>query len=351
MSRLVAILRALSRPLSSWYFVAPTAVAGGLLIGALLFVYSFPGKPQIGVIDLPFFVITDDTAFIVSEYLNYARRDDSIKGVVIKMSTPGGGAASSERLYLETRRLQEEKPVVLVMNGMVASGGYMMAMGANHIYAQSSSLVGNVGVIALAGSLIPRPPPEVIVTTGPYKLSGASRKDWMALVDDLKASFAGLVIRERGDRLRISEGELTEGRLYSGIEAVRMGLADELGGDTDAIRKAAELAGVSNYGLVDVNAEVLREYILRSRRIFASYPDGATFGATDPLAPLFAPPQTGAGPGGAEPGAGDDVARLQQLRRLMLDSVDADPENALPDFPLEIQRPNIYYLYTGNNDY
>ena len=262
--------------MSSWYFVAPAAVVVGLAIGALIFVYSFPGKPAIGVIDLPFFVITDDSAFIVSEYLNYARRNDSIKGVVIKMSTPGGGAASSERLYLETRRLQEEKPVVLVMNGMVASGGYMMAMGANHTYAQSASLVGNVGVIALAGSLIPRTPPEVIVTTGPYKLSGASRKDWIGLVDDLRESFAQMVIRERGDRLRISKAELTEGKLYAGVDAVRMGLADELGGDTDAIRKAAELAGVSNYGLVDVNAEVLREYILRARRIFASEYDGPT---------------------------------------------------------------------------
>ena len=204
-------LLALRRVLTSWYLVAPVAVILGLVLGALAFVYATPGKPNIGVIDLPFIVITDDTAFIISEFINYARRDDSIKAVVLKMSTPGGGAAASERLYIETRNLREEKPVVLVMNGMVASGGYMAAMGANHIVAQSSSLVGNVGVITFAGPFVPRIPPESIVFTGPHKLSGSSRRDWLRLADQLKDSFAQMVISERGDRLRITEEELVEG--------------------------------------------------------------------------------------------------------------------------------------------
>ena len=113
---------------------------------------------------------------MIGEYINYARRDDSIKAVVIKLTTPGGGAAASEHLYIETRKLREEKPVVLVMNGLVASGGYMMAMGATHSYAKTSSLVGNVGVVASAGPLIPHLPDENTVVSGPYKLSGASRK-------------------------------------------------------------------------------------------------------------------------------------------------------------------------------
>ena len=167
--------------MTSWYVVAPVAAIVGLALGAMVFIYATPGKPNIGVIDLPFIVITDDTAFIISEFINYARRDDSIKAVVLKMSTPGGGAAASERLYIETRNLREEKPVVLVMNGMVASGGYMAAMGANHIVAQSSSLVGNVGVITFAGPFVPRIPPESIVFTGPHKLSGSSRERLVAV--------------------------------------------------------------------------------------------------------------------------------------------------------------------------
>lgn len=305
------------RVLSSWYVLAPSAIIIGLVIGAVVLVNTVPTKHNIGVIDIPFTVITDDSAYIITEYLRYAREDPSIKAVVIRLSSPGGGAASSERLYLETRKLREEKPVVILMGGMVASGGYMMAMGANHTFAQSSSLVGNVGVIAFAGSVIPRPLPENIVVTGPHKLSGSSRRDWIGLVDALKDSFAGLVIRERGDKLRVTEQQLTEGRLYAGIDAVRLGLADELGGDSDAMDKAAELAGISNYGTVDVNAEVLREIIQRTRRIFRAEHEPTVPGVND------------------------------TLPSLVFDNIDR--EDPLPDFPLEINSPNIYYLYAGHD--
>ena len=152
--------------------IAVTMAALGIAAGLLIFVYVFPGQPKVGVIDIPFTVINENTAYVIGEYLNYAREDDSIKAVVIKLTSPGGGAASSERLYQETRRLREEKPVVLVMNGLVASGGYMMSMGVTHSYAQTSSLVGNVGVITFNDPLVPPNPSESVLDSGPYKISG-----------------------------------------------------------------------------------------------------------------------------------------------------------------------------------
>jgi protease-4 len=304
------------RVLTSWYFLAPAAIVVGIVVGAVVLATNFPTKHNIGVIDIPFTVITDDSAYVITQYLEYARKDPSIKAVVIRISTPGGGAASSERLYIATRNLRDEKPVVMVMNGMVASGGYMMAMGVNHTYAQTSSLVGNVGVITIAGPLVPRPLPESIVVTGPHKLYGSSRRDWIGLAEELKDAFAEMVMLERGDKIRITEAELTEGRLYAGVDAVRLGLVDEVGGDSDAMEKAAELAGISNYGTVDVNAEVLRESIQRTRRIFRSELE------TEPT---------------------DQKA----LPTLLLNNIDR--QNPLPDFPLDIQSPNIYYLYAGND--
>ena len=351
-NRFLALGAAFGRVAASWYFIAPVAVALGLAIGVLVLFFAYPGKPKIGYIDLPFIVITDDSEFIISEFLKYAREDDSIKAVVIKMSSPGGGAASSERLYFATRKLREEKPVVIAMDGMVASGGYMMAMGANHTYAQSASLVGNVGVIALAGSLIPRPLPEVIVTTGPYKLVGASRRDWIGLVDELKDGFAQMVMRERGDRLKITEEELTEGRLYAGVDAVRFGLVDELGGRAEAMEKAAELAGISNYGIVDVNAEVLRQFILRSRRIFASEYDGIFHDPTYASWQLMMQENSGAAKvSPAEPVQvqGDSELHGQMGKFTLINGLEATQEDPLPDFPLEIGNPNIYYLYVGND--
>ena len=118
--------------------------------------------------------------------------------MVIKLESPGGGAPASERLYVETKKLREEKPVVIVMDGVVASGGYLMSMGASHTVAQTSSIVGNVGVISFAGPLIAPFPSEEVIVSGPYKFEGSTRREWIGTVDLLKSAFAKVVITERG---------------------------------------------------------------------------------------------------------------------------------------------------------
>ena len=334
--------------ITNWVTIAVFMVALGIAAGLFIFVYVSPGQPKIGVIDIPYTVITDDSAFVISEYLTYAREDDSIKGVVIKITSPGGGAASSERLYRETERLAQEKPVVLVMNWLVASGGYMMSMGATHSYAQTSSLVGNVGVVSFQGPLVPALESESLLITGPYKGAGFSRDQWLESLEDLKEAFAQVVVSERGDRLRITKEELTEGRLYTGVDAVRLGLADELGGDSDAIEKAADLAGISNYGLVDVNLQVLKKFVRQLRDVYAiSSEDGI---AADALA--LVDPDYGlddSTPGSASAATNASLERMNALRGLALyGRLGIDQEDPLPDFPLELNHPNIYYLYIGN---
>ena len=335
--------------LSNWITLVILMAALGVAAGLLIFVYVFPGQPKIGVIDIPYTIISDDSAYVIGEYLNYARDDDSIKAVVIRITSPGGGAASSERLYLETARLAEEKPVVLVMNWLVASGGYFMAMGASHTFAQTSSLVGNVGVVASSDPLVPPLSQEALLTTGPYKASGFSREQWLESLEDLKDAFAQIVIAERGDKLRLSREELTEGRLYSGVEAVRLGLADELGGDRDAIEKAAELSGISGYGYVDVNYEVLKQLAKKMDDIF---PGGAEQGGWANTQALINPGQDadGLAPGGSPSALNASQEQMEALRRLMLYGrlgvMEADP---LPNFPVELNHPNFYYLYVGND--
>ncbi len=261
-------LASLGRLAGNVYVSAVLLAALGLVVGYLVFFQVFPGKPKIGIIDIPFTVITDDSAFVIGTLLDFARRDDSIKAVVIRMTSPGGGAAASENLFFETRSLSQKKPVVMLMNDLVASGGYMMSLGANYSFAKPSSFVGNIGVIlSPVPPLVPSPPNERDVFTGPFKLDGGSRRDFIAMTDQLKQSFGALVRTQRGDRLNISQEELLSGRIYSGIESVRLGLADAIGGDTDAIAKAASLAGISNYDLVDVNAEVARIFNEKLRRI------------------------------------------------------------------------------------
>ena len=283
-----------------------------------------PGRASVGVVTIPPFIITDNSSRLVMRHLDYARRDDNIQAVVISLSSPGGGAAASEKLYLEVRRLREDKPVVIVMNGIAASGGYMMAMAGNQVYAQPSSLVGNVGVIVGGISTLPFPPSERTIGTGPQKLSGADRQHWFDIINRLHKSFVKLVMDERGDRLRLTAAEVGEGHLYSGVEAVEYGLADAIGSDSEAIAKAAELAGLSQYDVADVNLLVLREALRALRSTYAPSGDGdeanagSLFDLEDALAIPFPSLLTESAPGETPPG-----------------------------FPAGGQRPAFYYYYPG----
>ena len=326
----------------------------GIGLGYAFFFFVYPQKPKIGVIDIPFTVINDRSASTIVSYLEYARSHDEIKGVVIRLTSPGGGASASERLFLETRNLRDEMPVVLIMGDLVASGGFMMSMGANYLYTRPSSLVGNVGVIiSFPGPVIPPAPIENIVVTGPDKLFGGDRRDWITMADQMKRTFAGIVISERGDSLKVSHDELLTGRVFPGMGAVNLGLADAIGSDQDAIEKAAELAGISRYGLVDINSKVQRESNELLRWVFdpllLQLSQGETGGQIE-NAPGLTPFQTPERlyesfnqQGGGLTGAG-----LESLRNILpYGGVGPGQEEALPGFPQKVNTPNIYYLYVG----
>jgi hypothetical protein len=132
------------------------------------------------------------------------------------------------------------------------------------------------------------------------------------------------------------------------MEAVQLGLADEIGDDTDAIAKAASLAGISGYELVDVNIEVDRIFVQQARRVFESLdPDDQLS-----LADLIALGNSTSGPAESIEGqsTSNTVVKLGDLRNFMLSGTLAETQvDPLPDFPLEINKPNIYYIYAGQS--
>ncbi len=288
-----------------------------MLAGYFFFFNAFPGKPQVAIIDIPFTVITDNSAFFIGKMLDHARTTDSIKAVVIKLDSPGGFAVESEELFLKTLNLRDKKPVVISTGFIIASGGYLMSMGSNFIYTKSSSYVGNVG--ARVGPIgEPRPPDERQIASGPAKLTGFFYEDFVANTERSKEAFVKTVFAQRGDRLKISPQELAEARLYQGMDGVRLGLVDAIGSETDAIEKAASLAGISNYELVDVNEKVFREFILQLKRIFASE-DGEV-------------PQE------------VDLSDIQRLRTIFTTSGEQEGEDGVPpDFPFDVTLPKMQY--------
>ena len=329
-------LSALTKVATAWYVSLVFAAAVGIVIGYFVFFHVYPGKPKIGIIDIPFTVIDEDSAFVIISFLDYVRDRDDIKAVVIKLNSPGGAPVASEQLLAETLKLREKKPVVISVGELAATGGYMMAVGANHTYVNPTSIVGSVGVrLSFPGSLIPRPPEEQLVPTGPSKL-GESRRWWIGLVEQMKEGFVKTVVTQRGDRLRISGDELAQAGVYPGFEGVRLGLVDAIGGETEAVEKAADLAGISDYELVDVNTEVQRIFFEKLARIL------------EPLSGLSGP-----GNGGNLTAllftarATGDVAQdfggfngTEMIRRLLLPSADRPAR-------LDFDIPQIDYLYDG----
>jgi len=179
----------------------------------------------------------------------------------------------TEAVYMELAKLRAKKPVITAINGMAASGAYYLSVGTDYIYTKPSSMVGNIGVI----SYLPPTPfiYEEIISTGPYKLWGSARDSDMRQVDMIKEAFLEAVLLGRGDRIKKTAHEvIVSGQIWLGSEAVRLGFADAIGTENDAIEKAAAMAGVANYKAMD-----LREpsgIIDASSYFFMQTPDGVT---------------------------------------------------------------------------
>lgn len=221
-----------------------------VLISVILF-NVFIGIPQVGIItiDTPF--MTENTKNDIISLLKYAGDDPHIRAVIINMDSPGGEVTKIEEIYLEVLKLKAKKPVVVSVGSNALSGGYYVSSAANFIYVKPSSEVGNIGV----RSILPEAwkPEGELITTGPYKVSGSSRKNYAVQVEIVKQGFLMAVISQRGDKLKVNSERLSTAEIFLGSQGVRAGLVDAIGTSSDAVEKAANIAGIVNYGTLDVN--------------------------------------------------------------------------------------------------
>lgn len=240
-----------------------------LIFGILL--SSIVPKPVVGVIRLEE-AIAGYSAQNMIKQIQYAMDHPEIRAVVLVFDSPGGTVVDTEAIYMELTRLREKKPVVTAVNAMAASGAYYLAVNTDYIYAKPTSLVGNIGVI---GYLPPAPfVIEDIVTTGPYKFWGAPRDADMRQIEMIKQGFFEAVRLGRGDKLTAGDEVTFSGQIWSGVDAIRLGIADEIGTESDAAAKAAELARVANYEVSDL-AE-LAGITANTSIFFIQSPDGMT---------------------------------------------------------------------------
>jgi len=256
-----------------------------LVIGILI--ASFIPQPVIGIIRLEDAIYSYTAQDMITQ-INYAMEQPEVRAVVLVFDSPGGTVVDTESVYMELAKLRAKKPVVTAVNGMAASGAYYLSVNTDYIYAKPSSLVGNIGVI----SYLPPVPFifEEIISTGPYKLWGSSRDSDMRQADLLKEGFLEAVLLGRGDRIKAPTEVIVSGQIWLGSEAVRLGIADQIGTENDAIKKAAELAGVANYEATDLRelAGIVDSYYT----FFIQSPEGVTtpYPAEPGVYFLFIPP-------------------------------------------------------------
>ncbi len=259
MPRLESAGRLLRRWLTSVAFLALLGVVLGAVIGSL----AIP-KPNVAMITISGVFIDQEYADDILTKLQYAREDHNIRAVVLRIDSPGGSASATEEIFLDVLRTRQLKPVVASIGSIGASGGYYVATAANVIYAEPSSQIGSIGV----WSRLPLPEEldEDILTSGPFKATGFSRQKAVAHLEMVRQGFVEAVRLQRGDRLKLTEEELSTAEIYLGIDAFRFGLIDGIDTMTAAIEEAATLAGLRHYELVElvvgnpppVNLEALR---------------------------------------------------------------------------------------------
>ena len=237
--------RVLKRRLMLWRFLG--IVSFCLLLAALVFTTTPASKIAEGEHIARFAIdglIFDTDA--QTETLDEIAEDDNAHALLLRINSPGGTASGSEVLFNAVRRVAERKPVVVVMDDVAASGGYIVALAGDHIVARRNTVTGSIGVIFQW--LQVKELAEKIgleshsITSGPLKgqpdpfetPSEETLEDLRASVQDTFEWFVGLVAERRG----LSELDalaLSDGRVYTGGQALAVTLIDEIGGERDAV--------------------------------------------------------------------------------------------------------------------
>ncbi len=189
------------------------------------------------------------------DWLAKVERSHRVKGIVLRVDSPGGGAAASQELYAALARVGKNKPIVVSMGSMAASGGLMVSMAGERVFANASTATGSIGVRMdipqLQGLAAKLGVGQETLTTARYKdaasvlhpLSDEGRAYLNKVLADMHGQFVDIVATGR-KMPQEQAATLADGRIFTGREARELGLVDELGGLAEAHRWLAEKTGV-----------------------------------------------------------------------------------------------------------
>lgn len=211
------------------------------------------GREKIAMVEITGQIF--DSRDIVRQLSKY-RRDDEIKAIILRIDSPGGAVAPSQEIYDEVLRVRaDNKKIYVSMASLAASGGYYIAAAADRIFANPGTLTGSIGVIMAfsnAEKLMEKIglEPEVI-KSGKFKdvgsparaMTSEERKYLQKVVDDVHQQFVEAVAKGRNMTTK-EAGKLADGRVFTGRQALKLKMVDEMGGLEDVIVKLGEAVGI-----------------------------------------------------------------------------------------------------------
>jgi protease-4 len=208
---------------------------------------------SIAVVDVSGMIIESNE---IIKQLHYAKDNDSIKAVVLRIDSPGGVVGPTQEIYAELIKLQKIKPIVVSMGSVAASGGYYISAPANIIFANPGTITGSIGVLMkLANFQILLDKIGIksfVLKSGEFKDSGSpvrpitsrEKKVMQGIIDNMHNQFVLAVAN--GRKIPIARvREFADGRIFTGEQAKQLRLVDKLGNLQDAIDEAAKISGLN----------------------------------------------------------------------------------------------------------
>ncbi|MEM6719172.1 MAG: signal peptide peptidase SppA [Bacteroidota bacterium] len=200
---------------------------------------------------------------IMNESLKEAREDDRVKAIVLRIDSPGGSALASELIWREIELTKRVKPVIVSMGNLAASGGYYIACGADEIFAEPNTITGSIGVFGTVPNIhklvdelgINAEQVGTNKNSVEYSIFEPMTDEQRALIkegiEDVYSLFTQRVADGRNMTVEAVD-EIAQGRVWTGNDAVKIGLVDEIGGLDMALQAAAKAANISSYETLEL---------------------------------------------------------------------------------------------------
>ncbi len=224
-----------------------------LIVGAAMSFFSkMQAGEKIGLVRIEGTITgSDDTISAIKEFTD----DPSIKAIVMRVDSPGGGVAPSQEIYEEVKKAAAKKKIIVSMGSLAASGGYYISVPATKIFANPGTITGSIGVIMevpnVLGLMKKIGVKAEVIKSGKNKDIASSFKNMTAeqrqilqqTLDNVHEQFIEAVAQGRKMPLDIVR-QLADGRIFTGQQAKTLGLVDSLGDLEDAINAAKAMAGI-----------------------------------------------------------------------------------------------------------